>query len=144
MQGSTKYETTSAVCVKTFRFSATANTAVVTQAGPIFDKGSLILGFCGKVTEAFTSTGSATLSIGFSGTNQDSIIHGLTAVDAIGEIVGPGASNVPCSMILTADDYFDMAVTGVKLSAGKIDCHVIYVPPPDGVADSTFKQYAST
>ena len=144
VQGSMEYETTGAICVKTFRLSATANTAAATTAGPIFTKGSLILGFAGKVTEAFTSTGSATLTIGFTGTNQLSGDTAKTAIDAIGDVVGPSATETPCAMIVTADDTFDFIVGTTKFSAGKMDCHVAYLPPPDGVADSTFKQYAST
>ena len=144
MQGSTKYETTGAICVSTFRFSATANTAAGTKAGPYFTKGSLILGFCGKVSEAFTSTGSLTLQIGFTGTNLLSAATAKTSVDAIGDVVGPAAASVPCAMILTADDTFDFIVGTAHASAGKIDCHVAYLPPPDGVADSTFKQYVAT
>ena len=144
MQGSKEYETTGAICVKTFRFSATANTAAGTKVGPYFDKGSLILGFCGKVSEAFTSTGSATLTVGFTGTNMYGPDSAKTAIDAIGDIVGPSPTETPIAMILTADDTFDFTVGTTKFSAGKMDIHVAYLPPPDGVADSTFKQYAST
>jgi hypothetical protein len=144
MQGSAKYETTGAIVVDTFRFSATANTTTMTLTGPTYTKGSLVLGFVGKVTTAFTSTGTAKLRIGFIGTNQSSAIHGLTAVDAAREVIGPTATNTPCPMILAADDTFDFGITAVKLSAGAMDVHVVYVPPPAGTLDTTYKQYAST
>ena len=144
MQGSKKYETTGAICVKTFRYSATANSAANTSEGPIFTKGSLILGFCGKVTEAFTSTGSATLTVGFTGTNQLGPDSAKTAIDAIGDVVGVSPTESPCAMIVTADDTFDFTVGTAKFSAGQMDFHVVYLPPPDGVADSTFKQYVAT
>lgn len=144
MQGSKKYESTNAIVVTTFRLSATANTETMTLTGPTFSKGSIILGFAGRVDTAFTSTGTAKLRIGFIGTNQSSAIHGLTAVDAIGEIVGPAATNTPCHLTLLADDTFDFGITAVKLSAGILDCHVAHVPPPDGTLDSTYEQFGST
>jgi hypothetical protein len=145
MQGSTRYETTSAIVVDTFRFSATANASgTMTLAGPTYTKGSMILGFSGKATTAFTSTDTATFRIGFIGTGMSSIIHGLTAVDAIGEVIGPGATNTPAVLTLLADDTFDFGVTAHKMSAGAMDIRVVYVPAPDGVADSTYPQYYST
>ena len=144
MQGSRKYETTSAIVVDTFRLSCTANTGVMTLTGPTYTKGSMLLGFSGKVTTAFTSTGTAKIRIGLIGTGMSSIIHGLTAVNDIGEIIGPGATNTPAVLTLTADDTFDLGVTAVKMSARAMDVRVVYVPAPDGVADTTFKQYYST
>ncbi len=144
MQGSTKYATTSAIVVDTFRLSCTANTGTMTLTGPTYTKGSMLLGFVGKATTAFTSTGTAKLRIGFIGTGMSSIIHGLTAVDAIGEVIGPGVTNTPCALVLAADDTFDFGITAVKLSAGAMDVHVVYVPPPDGVLDTTYPRYDST
>ena len=144
MQGSSKYETTSAIVVDTFRLSCTANTGVMTLTGPTYTKGSMILGFSGRATTAFTSTGTAYLRIGFIGTGMSSAIHGLTAVDAIGEVVGPSVTNTPCALVLAADDTFDFGITAVKMSAGAMDIRVVYVPPPDGTLDSTYEQFAST
>ncbi len=145
MQGSSKYETTGAIVVDTFRFSATANdSGTMTLTGPYYTKGSLILGFVGKVTTAFTSTSTAMLRIGFIGTKQSTAIHGLTAVDAIGEVIGPTATRVPQPMIITADDSFDFGITAHKMSAGAMDVHVVYVPPPAGTLDDTYPRYDST
>ena len=144
MQGSKRYETTSAVVVDTFRIAATANTAAATTTLKSFPKGSLILGFVGRVTTAFTSTGSATLQLGFTGASQLSAATAKTDIDGIGDIVGPSSTNTAGPYVCAADDTFDAIVGTTFFSAGEMDIHVVYVPPPDGVADSTFKQYALT
>ena len=144
MQGSRAYETTSMPVVTTFRYSCSANSATNTTAGPYFPKGSMIMGFQGKVTTAFTSTGSATLTIGFTGLSQLSAATALTSIDAVGDIVGPAVTNVCIPCVLAADDSFDFLVATAKMSAGNMDIHVLHVPPADGTADSTFKLYAAT
>ena len=144
MQGSRAFETTSMPIVETFRISASANTAAATTVGPYFPIGSMSLGFVGRVTTAFTSTGSATLTIGFLGTSQLSADVAKTSIDAIGDIVGPTATESPRPLVLTADDSFDIVVGTTYFSAGNMDVHVTYVPPPDGLAGTIFKQYAAT
>ena len=144
-QGSKAFETTSLPIVRSFRMSsATGNTATGTWTTEVFPKGSVILGFVGKVTTAFASTGSATLQIGFTGACQLSAATAKTSVDAAGDILGPAATNTAGPYALTADDTFDFIVGTAKFNAGAMDVHVIYVPPPDGTCDSTFKQYALT
>ena len=99
MQGSRAFETTSMPVVTTFRYSCSANTATGTTVGPYFPQGSMILGFQGKVTTAFTSTGSAVLSVGFTGLSQLSVTTALTSIDAIGDIIGPAVTNVPIACV---------------------------------------------
>ena len=144
MQGSRAFETTSMPVVTTFRYSCSANTATNTTVGPYFPKGSMILGFQGKVTTAFTSTGSATLTIGFTGLSQLSAQTAKTSIDAVGDIVGPAVTNVPIACVLAADDSFDFLVETAKMSAGNMDIHVLHVPPANGTADSTFKLFSAT
>jgi len=144
MQGSRAFETTSMPVVTTFRYSCSANTATGTTVGPYFPQGSMILGFQGVVTAAFTSTGSSTLTIGFTGLSQLSATTALTSIDAVGDILGAAVTNVPVPCVLAADDSFDFAVKTAKMSAGNMDIHVLHVPPADGAADSTFKLFAAT
>ena len=143
-QGSRAFETTSLPVVYSFRMTATANSAAGTSQTAVFLKGSTILSFVGKVTTAFTSTGSATLSIGFTGASQLSAAAAKTSVDAIGDILGPASTNTAGPYVLAADDTFDFITGTAKWTTGAMDVHVCYVPAPDGVCDSTFKQYALT
>ena len=144
MQGSKRYETTSAVIVDTFRMTATANTAAGTSETRTYPKGATILGIRGRVTTAFTSTGAATLSIGFTGASQLSEVYAKTSIDGYGDIAGPAATNTAGPLVLTADDTFDFIVGTAPFTTGAMDIDVVYVPAPDGSADSTFKQYALT
>ena len=144
MQGSRAFETTSNPIVTSFRYSCSANTATNTTAGPYFPAGTMILGFQGVVTTAFTSTGSAVLSIGFTGTGQLSVTTALTSIDAIGDIMGPSVTGTCVPVTLLSDDTFDFKVETAKMSAGNMDIHVTHVPPADGYADSTFKLYTAT
>ena len=144
MQGSKAFETTSCVVVDTFRVTATGNSAAGTSTLRTYPKGATILGFRGRVTTAFTSTGSGTLSVGFTGTSQLSEVYAKTSIDAVNDIVGPAATNTAGPLVLTADDTFDFITGTAKWTTGAMDVDVIYVPPPDGVADSTFYQYALT
>ena len=144
MQGSRAFETTSMPVVTTFRYSCSANTATNTTTGPYFPAGTMLIGFQGVVTTAFTSGGSAVLTIGFTGTSQLSVTTALTSVDAIGDVMGPAATNTPVPVVLLAEDTFDFKVSGTKMTAGNMDIHVLHVPPADGYADTTFKEYAAT
>lgn len=146
MQGSRAFETTSMPIVKSFRYTATACTTTNTTEGPTFRAGSMILGFQGVVTAAFSGTVSGTpvFAAGFTGTSQLSVTTALTAIDAVGDVVGPAATNVPSPITLLADDTFDVTISNTKMTGGEMDFHVLYVPPADGYADSTFKEYAAT
>lgn len=145
MQGSRAFETTSMPVVTTFRYSCSANTTTGTTTGPYFPAGTMIMGFQGVVTTVFASGSSAAvLSIGFTGLSQLSVTTITTAIDAVGDIMGPAATNTPVPIVLLADDSFDFKVETTKMTAGNMDIHVLHVPPADGYADSTFKQYAAT
>ena len=146
MQGTKRYETTSFLCVKSFRLTATAFSADKTSQLYLFSKGSTILGFVGKVTTAFESTASGKIQIGFTGQSMLSAATAVTSVDAVGDILGPSTTGAGTAQpyVLVADDTFDAIDTTGAFTAGEMDVHVIYVPPPDGVLDSTFKAYALT
>ncbi len=144
MQGSRAFETTSNPVVTSFRYSCSANTVTGTTVGPYFPAGTMIIGFQGVVTTAFTSGGAATLSIGFTGLSQLSAAIALGSIDAIGDVCGPAVTNVCVPITLLSDDTFDFLVETTKMTAGNMDIHVIHMPPADGFADSTFKEYAAT
>ena len=144
MQGSRAFETTSNPVVTSFRYSCSANTATNTTLGPYFPAGTMIMGFQGVVTTAFTSGGAATLTIGFTGTSQLSAAIALGNIDAIGDVCGPAVTNVCVPITLLAADTFDFLVETTKMTAGNMDIHVMTLPPADGYADSTFKEYAAT
>ena len=144
MQGSRAFETISMPVVTTFRYSCSANSATGTTIGPYFPQGTMILGFQGKVTTAFTSGGAATLTAGFTGLSQLSSAVALTSIDAIGDIIGPAVTNVPIGCVLAADDSFDFKVETAFMSTGNMDFHVLHVPPANGTADSTFKLFSAT
>ena len=145
-QGKNDFETTNALVTKTLRVSATGNTATGTTTTHLFKKGSIIYGFVGQVTTAFGSTGSATVQIGFTGKGMLSEAYAKTSVDAVGDFCFPSATAALADRPygLTADDTFDFIVGTAPLNAGKMDIHVTYQPPPNGEADSTFKEYALT
>jgi len=144
MQGSDRFTTTSFVCVKSFRLTATAFSTDKTSALHSFSKGSTILGFVGKVTTAFVSTGGGSMQLGFTGTCMLSAPTTITSLDAVGDLVGPSSTNTAGPYVLAADDTFDAIDTTGAFTAGEMDIHVQYIPPPDGVLGSTFKQYVLT
>ncbi len=145
-QGKNDYETTNAVITKTFRVDASGCSAAGTTQLHQFKAGSLIYGFVGKVTTAIASTGSATIQIGFTGKGMLSAAAAKTAVDAVGDILGPSATAAlpDRPYVLTADDTFDFIIGTAPTNAGKMDIHVTYQPPPNGEADTTFKEYSIT
>ena len=147
VQGKNKFGTYGFVQVDSFRVDAGVHALNETQTARYYKKGDLILGFRAKVTEAFTSLGSATLQLGFTGVRMLSADTALTSIDAIGDLVGPdltnGAENGP--YLLTADDSFDIINTTAAFTAGKLDIDVIYLPAEQGVnlGDDTH-EYVST
>ena len=151
MQGSRRYETTSFPCVKTFRLTCTGMTSNKTSTYQQFEKGSMILGFQAVVTTAFSVTG--LLRLGFTGKTMYSTLtgHETTKLTTAGNYLGPSATGVGGSYTITdASDTFDGLSNTKTLTAGKLDIHVLYVPPPNGTASNTvttqyaFKVYYAT
>lgn len=143
MQGSKRFGTTSLSIVKSFRIDAGAQ-AATTATTETFHKGDMILGFQAKVTEAFASSDATSVQIGFTGKTM------LSASTTKGSfvanyIIGADQSADAAVYTLTADDTFDLTISATAtLTAGKLDVHVLYVPAPDGVCDSSFKEYTTT
>lgn len=147
VQGTNKFETTSFPISKSFRISVTGNTAAATSPLVVFPKGSTIIGFRGRVTTALTSTGSATLQLGFSGTRMITLAMAKTTVDAEGDIVGvsvTAGSQKGGPLTLLADDTFDIITGTAKWTLGKIDVDVFYYPPHNAVLGTNYRQYLAT
>ena len=145
MQGSKRFETTSMPIVRSFRVDCGAQTATTTST-QIFRKGDMILGFQAKVTEAVTSADANSITLGFTGNRMLSASTTKTSL-VVNYVLGPNQTNgsEACPYVLTADDYFDVTETATATgTAGKFDVHVLYVPAPDGVCNSTFKEYVTT
>ena len=144
MQGSRRYETTNFPCVKTFRLTCTGMTSNKTSTFQQFEKGSMILGFQAVVTTAFVVTG--LLRLGFTSQTMYSTLTGnsTTLFSAAGYAVGPSATGLGGSYTISAaSDTFDGLSNTMTLTSGKMDIHVLYIPPPNGMASNTVTtQYA--
>lgn len=140
--GKTQFETTALPLCMSFRVDAGAQ-AVGTDTIVSFEKGSTILGFRARVTEAGTSAGAATLQIGFTGTTMLSAATALTSFDAIGDIIGPDNSADAAVYVLTAADTFDFIVGTAALTAGKFDVDIFYYPARSGDLGTAFKEYTT-
>lgn len=137
VQGSNKFQTVSFPITKAFAvdFGVVA-TGTATKTLVSFPKGSQILGFACRITEAMESSNAATIQFGFSSLMVSSA-HG-SATATVGTIIAPHSptSGTVVSyepVVLTADDTFDLIVGGNKIDtggAGKADCFVTYVPLP--------------
>jgi hypothetical protein len=102
-----------------------ANTATTET----FYKGELILGFSAVVTEALTSSGSATIQLGFSSTTMlSAAVAKATAV--VDYPIGPDNSADAAPLLLTANDTFDSIVGTATATAGKVDVTVWYIEAP--------------
>lgn len=134
--GDESYRSAGIPIVRAFRLDIGAQ-AQGTDTTEIFKKGSLILGFRARVTEAVTSDGSATVQLGFSGTTMLSAATAKTSLDAIGDELGPDNSADAAPLLLTADDTFDSIVATADLTAGKLDVWVTYVPPEAPLSTDT-------
>ena len=142
MQGSRAWETTSFPMVETFRITATGNGAANTTELTTFNKGSYILGFQFKVATSFTSTGAATLVLGFSTNCLVTSSLSIGNLDVGGEF-GVSSTNITLPSILTADDTFDATSGTAPFNGGTGTVSVIYYPPPK-LLGSDFKKYLST
>ena len=111
----------SRVKVKKMRLDFGAQ-AVGTDAIHTFSKGDVILAISATVTEAMTSGGSATISLGFTGTSQ---LIAATAKGSVtvGVVLSPSDKG---AYVLAADDTFDSIVATAAATAGKCDIEVWY------------------
>ena len=145
VQGKNEFGTYGFVMVDSFRVDAGLHAHTETQETRIYKKGDIILGFRAKVTEAFTSGGSATLQLGFTGkTMLSEATIALTSIDAIGDLVVPDESADAAVYVLTADDSFDTIVGTAAFTAGKLDIDVIYLPAAKQDLGDDTHEYVST
>ena len=134
MQGSRKFGTSSSPITKSFRVDYTACSVSNIKTCAQFPKGSLVLGFLCKVVTAFTSTGSAVLSAGLaadSANKTSSVIAVASLVESY--VFGLSSTATAVPFVLSAGTAFTLHNNTVHMSAGVMDVHVTYVPPPDGV-----------
>ena len=110
-----------------------------------FERGSIILGFQAVVNTVFAVTG--LLRLGFTSQPGYSTLTGFPTTDltTLGHAFGPSATGLTSSYTITAvSDTFDGLSNTKTLTSGKLDIHVLYVPPPNGNAPTTFKTYYAT
>lgn len=145
VQGTNKFQTVSFPITRAFRVdfgAATTHTATMES----FPKGSLILGFSGRVVEAMEAAGAATVQFGFVGSQMlsSALASGTMVADYI---VRPSSTAVKIPHVLAADDTFDIVVATTNLSAGKVDFFVTYIPIPlfgVGLSTKEFRQWVTT
>jgi hypothetical protein len=112
----------SRVKVKKMRLDFGAQ-AVGTDAIHTFSKGDVILAISATVTEAMTSGGNGTFSLGFTGTSQLIAATAKGSVSA-GAVLSPSDKG---AYVLAADDTFDSIIATAAATAGKCDIEVWYV-----------------
>ena len=143
MGGKNHWETTDMIVCRSFRIDAGAQAAgtATTETFPI---GSVILGWRARVTEAFTSGGSATVELGFTSTTQYSTSTIAVGTLVLNYFVGPANDGDTSPLILSAADTFDCVVATATLTAGKFDVDVYYAPPIWDALGAEFKEYVTT
>ena len=143
MSGQKQWETTSMVISRAFRIDAGVQ-ASGTATTEMFDRGSIILGFRAKVTEAFTSGGSATVQLGFASNLMISAAVAVATLVANYPVGGQQTNgSEACPYVLTASDTFDCIVGAATLTAGKFDVDVYHVPPRNGVLGDEFEEFVT-
>jgi len=148
VQGTNKFQTVSFPITKAFAIDFGAqSTSTVAELFRV-RKGSVVLGFSFKITEAFETTAASApvgFTVGFTGTEMiSSVIASGTAV--LGYVGGPSSTAVKIPITLTADDSFDIT-TGSSggATAGKMDVYLTYIPSPiDDLSTSDFLSYITT
>ena len=150
VQGSNKFQTVSFPITKAFRINLAGST-VGTRTLFRVPKGSLVLGFVGRVSEAMESSG-ATVQIGFTGVGSMLSTAHASGAATLGTIITGNANSALSSKAaqmvypLTADDTFDCIIGTGDITtgngAGKIDVFLTYIPAPvDDLSTSEFLSY---
>lgn len=108
-----------------------------TATTEVFNKGDMIIGFSAVVTEAVTSSGSATIQLGFTGTTMLSaaVAKGTAVADYP---IGPDNSADAAPYVLVANDTFDSIVGTAAATAGKVDITVWYIAAPSSHSGGEF------
>ncbi len=143
VQGTNRFQTVSFPITRAFRIDAGAGTTATHQT-EVFPKGAIIHGFSARVVEAFEAAGSATVTMGFTGT--DCLSSALTSATLVLDyIVGPSTTADVLPVTLKADDTFDVTIATTNLIAGKVDVFVTYTPIPIvDLSTSDFRQWVTT
>lgn len=151
VQGSNKFGTVSFPMTKAFRIDCGAMVTQAATAVETFTKGTIILGWVGRVVEAFEGLGAATLIFGFTGTHMISTTLATGAL-TLGKIVCQAKFTTLTDVLgyvpyvcSTGDDTFDVTCATTGLSAGKIDIFITYIPlPSEDLSTKDFKQIVCT
>ena len=148
-QGSKRFATSAFPMVKSFRVDFGDSSASQVTKLCHFPKGTYVLGWYGVVREAFTSTGSAVLTSGFGVTTSASFSSSVIAKSTLVEnyyVIPSSTYTATPKLYSTAATNFDIHLNTAKCSAGIIDYHIIYVPPPDGKIkdDDVFLSFSIT
>ena len=142
------YPTTAPFCTMDFRIDAGAQ-AQGTATTATIPMGATVIGFRAVVTEAVTSDGSATVSLGITSTGMVSIATIGKATLVEGYVFGSHAAGIATDSVMsnphvvTVSDTFDCVVGTAALTAGKFDVTVFYHPPRDGAMDSSYKEFVT-
>lgn len=149
VQGSNRFMTCSFPITKGFHVDLKGSTAGTHTAFSV-PKGSVVLGFSARVTEALESTG-ITVQLGFTGVGSMLSTAHASGAATVGTII-TGNSNSALSSktsqmayIPTADDTFDIIITGPITTAqsGEFDVFLTYIPiPTEDLSTSEFLSYS--
>jgi hypothetical protein len=148
VQGVNKFQTVSFPITKAFAIDFGAQSSCRTATLFSVPKGSVILGFSYKITEAFETTATSSpvgFTVGFTGTEVlSSIIASGTAV--LGYVGGMSTTAVTVPITLLADDTFDITTgTSGAATAGKMDVYLSYIPSPhEDLSTAEFLSYVTT
>lgn len=146
LNGNEKFATVAPIVTEAFHIDFGAQTTANGARTLVnFPKGTVIVGWAGRIVEAAESLGSGTMAFGFTGTIMVSSALGSGAM-TLGAMIRPSSThedNGP--LVLTADDTFDATNATTGMSAGKVDVYVTYIPlPKDNLDTNVFKVFTTT
>lgn len=103
---------------------------ITPQYTPTLPQGAIILGGVIDITTALTSTGAATIALGFGAGAQVASLKGATAVASYA--LGTTLVLIPIFtgatvLKVAADTRMTLTVAAVALNAGKMDVNLVYV-----------------
>lgn len=148
VQGTNKFQTTSFPITKAFVVDLANTTGATTYSLFSVPKGSVVLGFSARMSEAHETGGAGTIQLGFTGVGgMLSTAHASAAATAGTIITGNSNSALSSATyqlpyVLTANDTFDLIVGTAAATAGQVDVYLTYVPVPvDDLSTSEFLTY---
>lgn len=146
VQGSNKFQTVSFPITKAVAIDFGAQGSSGTDTTFSLPKGSMVLGFTARFTEAYDSSGAGTFQLGFTGTEMLTSALSSGTATAVDAVVGPTTTAVLNPLVLVADDTFDVIIgTSGGASAGKVEVFITYVPiPVQNLSTSDFLSYVTS